>query len=1095
MRKLFFLFCMFLFSFVYAIGQTEIKGMVSESKTNEPLIGVSVSVKGTTQGVTTDHKGTFQLKVKPTDVLVFKYLGFQEKEITVGNKTSIDVVMEISDIVLQEAVVTTALNMKRDPRALGYAISTIKSEDLIKAGTTVNPLASLYGKASGVGIQATAAGPMGGMKINIRGAQGLESSSSTRPLFVVDGVPMYDKESNMASRGYDPLNSFDYGSAINDINVEDIESMEILKGAKAAVLYGSDGANGVVLITTKRGNQTRGLGVQVSYGQEWEIPYTLIDFQNEYGSGENEYAGSYEDEEKTIRRVVSSRFNFGPKFDGSPIKFFDGTTSPYLPYKNNYLDMFNRGGSTNVTAAVSGGNDKGNMRLAFTNFKYNGLTPNQGQVKNTLSFNGQMKVSNFAQFEFVQNLYSTKSTNRLSNISHLIAHGTFNRDYDIKAAMKAYKDEDGYMYTMQKLGSLDGSGWGWPTAFVYNYPYTFFHMMWNSNENRNTDERLNSLTSAKAVFQFLPYLSLTLQGGLNYTDTDIIRKNKVMRKDQQTGKYEGGHFGFARERNQIQNYDAFVTFDKDFMDKKLSVVTFVGPSYKRTDYAYIGVGTVGNFKFPDYWSLTNSDTWPSSYDSRVSDYSEGAEALYSLLGQGTVSWGMEYILEFQARNDWSSTLPKQNRSYFYPGASFTWNFTETFHNIPVINYGKFRISWADVGRPARRYYALASYSMNTLPPPNTNINDITGPGDLFSGDLKPERKREFEGGFDLRMLKSRLEFNFSYYNAVWYNQIMGVPLSAPTGSQNIRINAGEINNQGLEFYVKGSPVVTNSFQWELSLTAAKQWDKVVHLYPGITQKVENAGNLYRRKEEGDRMNTLWIQDYLKDKDGNRIVDAKGFYQLSDKLEDEICIGSTNTDVYGGLISNFYFKGRWGMLNLMAGLDYKFGGKILSYTNYYLMGNGLTKETLPHRDTAHGGLTWTETLSDGTTRERHDGLILPGVKEDGTKNDIVISAQQYYSSFIHDMGTGWQPDMIKENSYIKFRETALTYTFPKHFSEKLRIQKLSVALTARNLFYLYKTIKNIDAESVLGTGNGSDSWIENTSYPSSRTFGFKVNFSF
>jgi len=345
------------------------------------------------------------------------------------------------------------------------------------------------------------------------------------------------------------------------------------------------------------------------------------------------------------------------------------------------------------------------------------------------------------------------------------------------------------------------------------------------------------------------------------------------------------------------------------------------------------------------------------------------------------------------------------------------------------------------------------------------------------------------------MLKNRLEFNFSYYNAVWYNQIMGVPLSAPTGSQNIRINAGEINNQGLEFLIKGSPVSTNSFQWELSLTTAKQWDKVVRLYPGITQKVESAGNLYRRKEEGNRMNTLWIQDYLRDEDGNRIVNARGLYQLSDKLEDEICIGSTNTDIYGGLISNFYFKGRWGILNLMAGLDYKFGGKILSYTNYYLMGNGLTKETLPYRDAAHGGLTWTETLSDGTTRERHDGLILPGVKEDGTENDIIISAYQYYSSFIHDSGTGWQPDMIKENSYIKFREAALTYTFPKHFSEKLRIQKLSIALTARNLFYLYKTIKNIDSESVLGTGNGSDSWIENTNYPSSRMFGFKVNFSF
>ena len=1094
MRKFIFLFSIFMFSFVYVMGQTDIKGMVFESKTNEPLAGVGVLVKGTTQGVTTDQHGAFQLRVKPTDILVFKYLGFQEKEITVGSKTFIDVVMETSDIMLEEAVVTTAMNIKRDQRALGYAISTVKNEDLVKAGATANPLASLYGKASGVGVQATAAGPMGGMKINIRGAQGLESSSNTRPLFVVDGVPMFDKESSMSSRGYDPLNSFDYGSAINDINVDDIEAMEILKGAKAAVLYGSDGANGVVLITTKRGSGTRGLGVQISYGQEWEIPYSLINFQNEYGSGENEYARSYEDEDNTIRRVVSSRYNFGPKFDGSPIKFFDGTTNPYLPYKNNYLDMFNQGGSTNFSAAISGGNEKGNMRLAFTNMKYTGLTPNQGQVKNSLSFNGQMNVSNFVRFEFVQNLYSTKSTNRLSNISHLVAWGTFNRDYDINAAKKAYKDENGYMYTMQQLGSINDSGWGWPTAFVYERPNTFFHMMWNMNENRNIDERVNSLTSAKAVFQFLPSLSLTLQGGLNYTDTDFTKKNKVMQRNEQTGKYEGGQFSFARERTNIQNYDAFVTFDKSFIDNKLSIISFIGPSYKKVDYTYVGVGTIGNFKFPDFWSLTNSDSWPSAYDTRVSNYAREGEALYRVSGQAEVRWGMEYILEFTAANDWTSTLPKKNRSYFYPGASFTWNFTETF-DIPFINYGKFRTSWADVGRKANRYYALATYSINTLPPPNTNISDITGPGDLFSGDLKPERKREFEIGFDTRMLKNRLEFNFSFYNHTWYNQIMGVPLSAPTGAQIIRINAGKINNRGLEFYLKGSPISTNHFQWELSYTAAKQWDKIIRLYPGITQKNESSGNLIRRKEEGERMNTLWIQDYLKDENGVRIVNSDGFYQLSNRIEDEICLGSTNTDIYGGLISNFYFKGRWGMVNLMGGLDYKFGGKILSYSNFYLTGNGLTKETLPFRDTAHGGLTWTETLADGTTRERHDGLILPGVTEDGEENTKVISAQRYYQSYIHDMGTGWQPDMIKENSYIKFREAAIAYTFPKQFSEKLRVQKLTVALTARNLFYLYKTVKNIDAESMLGSGNGNDSWTENSSYPSSRSFGFKVNLSF
>ncbi|MDR1763276.1 MAG: SusC/RagA family TonB-linked outer membrane protein [Dysgonamonadaceae bacterium] len=1071
--------------------QSVLRGQVSDDA--GPIMGASVSVKGKNIGTTTDVDGNFVLNgLSRGDVIVIAFLGYAQQEITYTGQQSLDVVMKEDEQALDEVVVT-ALGIKRDTRALGYSVSTIKGDDMIKAGITANPIASLYGKAAGVGIQATAAGPMGGMKINIRGAQGLESSSGTRPLFVVDGVPVYDTESSMASRDYNPLNSFDYGSATNDINVEDIASMEILKGAKAAVLYGSAGANGVVLITTKSGAGTRGLGVQVSYGQEWHEPYSLIDFQNEYGSGENEYSYNWEDANQTIRRTVSSRFNFGPKFDGSPIKFFDGSTRTYSPYKNNYLDLFNTGASHNVQGAIQGGNERSNMRLSFTNYQYDGITPNQEQTKNTLSFNGQIEVSKLAKFEFTQNLYYTNSQNRMSNIQHLIAWGTFNRDYDIKTAMNSYKDETGWMRTMSELGSVEGDGWGWPSAFLdpNNINDGFFNMMWNMNENRNTDTRLHTITSGKATFTFLPFLSLTLQGGLDYTDTDYATKNMPYRQNAD-GSYTGGKFSFERERNMIQNYEAYIRFDKKFIDDKLNVFAFAGPAYKKTSYTDVNVGTRGNSKFAGFWSLSNADTWPASYDSYVSGYSQQYESMYSVLGQGTVSWGMEYILEFQARNDWSSTLPKANRSYFYPGASLTWNFTERYE-LPVINYGKLFVSWADVGRPATRYYALKTYSMGTLPAPNTFINDITGPSDLFSGDLKPERKREYEVGTSLRMFKNRLEFNASYYNATWYNQIMGVPLSSTTGSQNIRINAGEINNQGIELYLNGAIIATEPFRWEMTLTAAKQWDKINKLYPGITQKQESAGNLLWRKAEGERMNTLWIQDYARDENGNRLVNDNGLYYLSTDPDDEICLGSTNTDIYGGLSTNFYFKGNWGMLNLMGALDYKFGGYVLSYSNFYLQGNGLTTQTLFGRDAEHGGIEWTETLADGSTRVRHDGIILPGMKADGTANDKVISAYQYYATFIHDMGTGWQPDMIQENSYIKFREAALTYTFPAKIAKSLKLQKLAVGLTARNLFYIYKSIDNIDSEAMLGTG--SDSWRENSNFPSLRSYGFKINVSF
>ncbi|MDR3250945.1 MAG: SusC/RagA family TonB-linked outer membrane protein, partial [Tannerella sp.] len=651
-----------------------INGKVTDTS-GEPVIGCTVKEKGTSNGISTDVNGNFSLNVSSSKATIqLSYIGYATQEIVVGNKTSFNITLE-EDTEMLDEVVVTAMGIKRDSRALGYSISTIKNEEMLKAGITANPLASLYGKAAGVGIQATASGPMGGMKINIRGAQGLESTSGTRPLFVVDGVPIYDTESSMASRDYNPLNSFDFGSAVNDINVEDIASMEILKGAKASVLYGSAGANGVVLITTKNGGGTRGLGVQISYGQEVEVPYTLISFQNEYGSGSNEYSFDYEDEARTIRRTVSSRYNFGPKFDGSPIKFFDGSTRTYSPYKDNYLDMFNNGSTRSLNAAIQGGNEQGNMRLSFSNYDYDGITPNQSQIRNTLSFNGQMEVSKFARFEITQNLYNIKSQNRFSNIQHLVAWGTFNRDYDIKTAMNSYKDANGWMLDLGTLGSLDEQGWGWPSAFLDPNSINdgFFNLMWTMNENRNTDKRMHSITSAKVLLTFFPFLSLTMQGGLDYTDTDYLAQNIPYRLNSETGTYDGGKFSFQRERNKIQNYEAFVTFNKSFMDDKLNVFAFAGPAFRSVSYTNVNVGTRGSSKFPGYWSLSNHTTWPASYDSYVSGYRQENESLYSVLGQGTISWGMEYILEFQARHDWASTLPQANRSYFYPGASLTWN--------------------------------------------------------------------------------------------------------------------------------------------------------------------------------------------------------------------------------------------------------------------------------------------------------------------------------------------------------------------------------------------------------------------------------------
>jgi iron complex outermembrane receptor protein len=317
---------------------------------------------------------------------------------------------------------------------------------------------------------------------------------------------------------------------------------------------------------------------------------------------------------------------------------------------------------------------------------------------------------------------------------------------------------------------------------------------------------------------------------------------------------------------------------------------------------------------------------------------------------------------------------------------------------------------------------------------------------------------------------------------------MAVDLSKTGGSSSIKINAGEVNNQGIEIMLKTKPVITKRYQWDLSLSFSKQKDKILKLYPGIleTNRTERGTDIVNRSAEGQPMGELWMRDYLRDENGNKIVNANGLYQVTSSSE-LIRVGNINPDFFGGLNSNFSVNGKWGAVNMSFGIDYRVGGSIISLTNYYLKGNGLIKSSLPYRDTEHGGLTYT----DSQGRVRHDGLILPGVKADGSANDIIVSAYDYYSTYRHTTGGNFQPDEIKENNYVKFREIALGYTFPQRLTQKMKIQRLSLSLTARNLFYIYKSIDNIDPESTLGT----NSWTEYSNYPSSRTYGFNVNIAF
>lgn len=1073
-------------------GQTQVISGTVVDNNDEPIIGASIVVKGTADGTLTDVNGKYTLSAKPTSVLKFSFIGYVTKEVTVASKTVINVTL-LEDTQHLEEVVVTALGVSRERKSLGFATSTVKADDLLKTGVTMNPVSALYGKAAGVGIQASASGPTGGMNIKIRGAARLDANQNTRPLFVVDGMPIYDTESSMAIRGWDPMNSFDYGSGINDINPEDIETIDILKGAKASVLYGSEGANGVVLITTKKGASTRGLGVSLTYGHTWHEPVSFIDWQNEYGSGGQQY---FLDDNANV--IKGSSFNWGTKFDGREVTYWDGSKRNYLPYKNNWDDIWQTGSSDDTNVSITGGNEKGSMRISYTNNNYRGILSNHFQRKNNFSFSGRMNVSKLASIEANANLYKIKTQNRYPNTHQLMSVGN-NRDNDYQTLANNYLTPDGY-FNSEVISDSDKD--------LSPYQKRLANLLWHQNRNKNVDDKTHLIASLKGNFQFHPLFSITTFAGIDYIQTDYTRKESVYKKDPDM-TLTGGRYRFQTDQNEKYNLRASLNYDQAYIDDRLRVTAFAGSEYQSLKGYNIYASTYGNFNFDNWYSLNNSTSWPSFQErGKVVGHGRYSESKYSVFADATISLDDKYYLNINLRNDWASTLQRGSNSFFYAGVSFNYNFEKDLNWEPL-TFGKVRANVANVGAPAARYFAVSSNDLGTIS--GTDAITVTPPKVLFSGVLQPERKQEYELGFDLRFLpEERLQADFSIYTHDVYNQIMRVDLASVTGFEGIKINAGNIRTWGYELLIKGA-ILSNrkkGYRWDVAWSTSNIYTKVKKLYPGITQNVINAGNngwsIVAR--EGERSGQIIASDYMYDDQGNRIVDAgTGLYKL-DSANKKV-IGNAQPDFFGGFSTDFYYKN----FSVNVGFDYSVGGHIIARSNHYLLASGSVKQTLRSRDEASGGLAYWRSPdgksinawehnkpapkeSDG--RVYHDGIILPGVVWDEAQNKYVqntkiIPVRESWVQLWQDNQGDLPPDHIYKNNYLKLRNIAVSYTLPKKISEMLLLQKVTFTAVANNVCYLYKSVKNIDAESTLGT----DNVVEYSNFPIQRSWGLKVNVSF
>jgi iron complex outermembrane receptor protein len=572
-----------------------------------------------------------------------------------------------------------------------------------------------------------------------------------------------------------------------------------------------------------------------------------------------------------------------------------------------------------------------------------------------------------------------------------------------------------------------------------------------------------------------------------------------------------GAFNVSKENNSVQTYQGLLHYDDAFHQGDLRLSTYGGFIYRLSTSETLGTGTIGGLNFPGWYSLNNEAGIPSSGNLyQLRSYTRGSDVVYSGVASATLSWKQELYLELQARDDWNSTLPPQANRYFYPGGSITWNYTDRF-KVRNMNSGQVRFSWANVGSGAPRYFANNQYSLGYVTGTGAQAVSVGTPANILPGALGPEQKREVELGINNSFFKNnRLTFDMDVYINNRYKEIISLPISQASSSTGLLINVGNVRDRGFEFSVTGTPLLTRDFRWDITLNGAMQASKVLKLYGDLTQYVKetliNGNAAAVNANLGQPAGEIMVEDYNRDDKGNKTVDANGLYSLNADPTKMISAGNVDPKVYGGVLSDMHYKN----FSLRIALDYKYGGTIFSYTNMRLTGVGQLESTLQYRDQQHGGMAYyidgsgnkVATQHNATAPPAsvdghvyHDGVILPGVKMNASgeyvKNDIITSATAYYETYANDLATAFPPDRFYKNDYIMLRELSVNYAVPHKMAERMHLQGLSFTLAGRNLFYLYKSIPNIDAESALS----ADGYVENTVFPGQQTFSFGLNVSF
>jgi len=1013
-------------------------------ETNMPLPGATVVIKGTTTGTSTDFDGKYSISANTGDVLTFSYVGYAEQNVSVTAANTININLLLDDSL--EEVVITAFGIKKSEKAIGYAVTNVKGEDLAQA-KEANLVNALAGKAAGVQVTSSSGVAGASSRVILRGATSI--TGNNQPLFVIDGIPLDNSSTGTSGSG----GGFDLPNGAADINPDDIETMTILKGPNAAALYGLRASNGVIVITTKKGSSTDKLGVSITSSVSFEDPLVLPSFQNSYGQGVTPYSFNFIDGATGDGGVDES---WGPALD-SGLEFVqwdsytvDGAPTPWVSHPDNVKDFYRTGVTLNNNVSFTGGSDKATYRMSLGHMNQEGMVPNTDFERYNVGGNFGLNLSDKARVGLNAKYIKSSSDNLVTqgyngeNPVQQMIWGGRNVDW---SALEDYNN----LPLADPSTPAAGTPLNWNTQYQNN-PY------WVLDNNLNGYDKDRIIGGVNLGIDLYSWLTFNIKTGVDSWNSKSTERKAYGSNSDPNGYYRE----ILRSRFEI-NTEALLSSNHKLTDK-LGLTLNVGANQmkRKSSLTYI---TAGQLELPGVYNVTNIKAgvdpinFSKSYEQRIN----------SILGFGQLSYDNFAFLDFTARNDWASILPTENNSFFYPSVTGSLVINDAFDlDKNIFSLLKVRGGWSKVGSTGSLgTYQLESVYAYTSPWAGTNF--IASPSGLNNPEIQPESTTGIEFGLDARLFKGRVRLDATYYDMVSEDLIVDVQLSSTSGNGSSIQNIGEMSNKGFEIALGATVYKSDNWKVDLDLNFAKNINEVVSLGDDLeTLVLGGQWGVNTEARVGEAYGTIYGPGYLRNDEG-QIVYEDGLPQIGERK----ILGNVTPDWSGGANLSVAYKN----FTFGALVDAKIGGEIFSMTNTWGRFAGVLEETIEGRET---------------------GIVGAGVMNTGTEdnpvweqNNVVVTAKSFNrAAYNNNVAEG----SVFDASYVKLRQLSLGYKLPSKLLKNTGLDEISLSVVGRNLAFIHKKAPHIDPESAFSSGNG-DQGLEFGQLPSARSIGFNVGIKF